>query len=196
MRHFTIGLCAAIQFFCVVPSALAKDQAKQEPLDNPQLASLFKGDQDDRRGEPSAPPDWTSLQARDATRHAQLMELLQRGSIRTANDHARAAMLLQHGDPAESIRLAHAMATIAYAMAPANKDARWLMAASWDRLMVRLDRPQWFGTQFNRIGDTGPWTMDPIDDRVTDAERATYFVLPLAEMRKRLAELNAAEPPK
>ncbi len=114
------------------------------------------------------------------------------GGLRTAQDYLRAAYLMQHGPDKDDPRIAHAMASLSWELDPHNKEARWLMAASWDRLMMSMGRPQWYGTQFDKPSEKFPWTLGAVDPRVTDAERATFFVPPLAESRKQLKRLNHA----
>jgi hypothetical protein len=51
--------------------------------------------------------------------------------------------------------LANALSWIAYSMAddtdsvPA-REAGWLYSTTWDRLLISLDRKQWYGTQRHR----------------------------------------------
>ncbi|MBK6616100.1 hypothetical protein [Ottowia sp.] len=178
--------------------ALGAEPAAASSVDNARLAALFAADQDDRKAGPTEMSgfDWKGVEARDKERVAALREMLKAGLVRTAADFRRASNIFQHADAADGPRLAHALATISASMDPANKEARWLMAASWDRLMMRMDRPQWYGTQFVRKAASDPWSLGDVDASVTDAERASYFVPPLAEMRKHIEEMNRADPPK
>jgi hypothetical protein len=163
--------------------------------DSEEVRQIFSADQKDRELHPGDPKfDADFVTSRDKSRQARMLEILGQGGLRTATDYLRAAYIFQHGESIDSIRVAHALSSIASYMDPSLKEARWLMAASWDRLMIRLERPQWYGTQFNRIGDTGPYAIDPIDQSTTDSDRATFFVAPLAEMRKHLDEFNSASP--
>jgi len=83
-------------------------------------------------------------------------------------------MVYQHGKGADDILLANALAVTA--IGKGNLGARWLAAASLDRLVDRLKQPQVFGTQFQRNGDA-PWTMEPYN--------RTRWARPCAEQQRR-----------
>jgi hypothetical protein len=131
-----------------------------------------------------------AMDQRDQARRTEAQRLLRSGAVRTSRDYTHLAMLYQHGGSVDDIRLAYSFAWIAASLDPANKEARWLSAAAWDRLLVRQGRPQWYGTQFNKSSPESPWTIDPVEPFVTDEERARYGVPPLSESRKRLLDLN------
>src|SRR5436190_1379819 len=67
-----------------------------------------------------------------------------------AGDYYRAAMILQHGDVAEDYLLAHEFCVVAISKGDAR--AKWLAAASEDRFLMNIDRPQRFATQFRCDG--------------------------------------------
>jgi hypothetical protein len=153
---------------------------------NSELAALFAADQAARRGENI---DWTVVSAQDAERRSAVISILGAGGIRTSLDYYSAAMIFQHGDTEDDIRLAHSFATIAAAMGETSA-ARWLQAASWDRLLLRFGQPQWYGTQYVR-DDSGRWMLYEVHpDAVTDEQRAAWSVPSLAEARARVAQMN------
>lgn len=161
--------------------------------ENEEVRQMFFADQKDRELHPDDPKfDVDAVALRDKARQARMKELLGQGGLRSATDYLRAAYIFQHGEAIDSIRVALAMSSMASYMDSSLKEARWLMAASWDRLMIRMGRPQWYGTQFNRIGEHGAYSIEPIDQIITDSDRAAFFVPPLAEMRKHLEEFNSA----
>jgi hypothetical protein len=97
---------------------------------------------------------------------------------------------MQHGDTLEEIRMAHALATIAASIDPLDRSARWLKAASWDRLLLRQKKPQWYGTQYVRQGN-GKWALGQMDESaVTDADRIELAVPTLAEIKKQVEVMN------
>jgi hypothetical protein len=61
---------------------------------------------------------------------------------------------------------------------PRHGPARWLVAATRDRKLMRLGRPQLYGTQFVP-GDGGKPVRYAVDPNVTDEERAEWNVPPL-----------------
>lgn len=149
--------------------------------DNPELAELHKQDQADREGE-FGDIDWSVVGPRDEARQRRVRELLDADAVHTANDYYHAAMVYQHANGAEGVQLAHELAMIAAVLG--NKDAPWLAAASYDRFLVRLGRPQRFGTQYSaKTGE--PIRLDPIDTGVTDAMRAALDCPTLEEAKER-----------
>lgn len=155
--------------------------------DNARLAALQTAGQSERvllRG--------VKLAKGDNVRRAEALEEIRAGGLRTATDYYNAAMILQHGGSTEEIRLAHAMSALAVAMNPSDGQAKWLMAASWDRLMRRFSQPQWYGTQFSRnaSGEFELWQLNP--DAIDDEDRRALGVPSLEEMRLRLDGLNQA----
>lgn len=57
--------------------------------------------------------------------------------------------------------------------------------------MMRLNRPQWYGTQFSKKPATGLWALYPVDETaVTDEQRAQHGVPTLVRSKTRAEELN------
>jgi hypothetical protein len=86
--------------------------------------------------------------------------------------------------------MAYALSLNAMMLDPGNDLAKWLAAAAWDRTLVRLGKPQRYGTQF-RVGKDGLRVLELVDPTVTDEERAEWNVPPLEEARKRENRMNA-----
>ena len=137
---------------------------------NMELSRLVADDQSARRAG-KAETDWESIRVADATRRSKVRRMLSEGSIKAPIDYENAALILQHGDTTEDFRLAHSMATTAVALEPERRFARWLQAATWDRLLISLGRLQWYGTQRRVNPDDGDVVMLPIDPEVTNAHR-------------------------
>lgn len=153
---------------------------------NPELAEIYEADQA-ARARP-AEIDWAVLLPEDRKRRERVMELLRAGQVRDATDYHHAAMVFQHGENLDDIRLAHALSTIAISLAPAEKRYRWLTAASWDRIMTTQLQPQWYGTQF-QSDDSGMFLYPLADGAVTDDDRKAMQVPTLAETRVQLQEI-------
>lgn len=157
--------------------------------DNPELRSIKQADQADRRTA-HTPSHWRDVMQRDRERHSRVLEILKEGKLGTAWDYSNAALVLQHGDSAGDIRLAHSLSTVASTLDPEHRSAKWLMAASWDSLMLHLEQPQWYGTQSTR-NSSGQFILHPIAlNAVTDADRAALGVPPLAEAQARIDSRN------
>jgi hypothetical protein len=153
---------------------------------NPELAAIHQADQE-ARARP-AEIDWTILLPEDRKRRERVMELLRAGEVRDAADYHHAAMVFQHGEGLDDIRLAHALSTIAMSLAPDEKRYRWLTAASWDRVMATQLQPQWYGTQF-QSDDAGMFLYPLAEGAVSDDDRKAMQVPTLAKTAARLQEI-------
>ena len=130
-------LCAA--------AGMATQRSEVAPTDNAELARLFKEDQDDRK--PAITDmDWKVVKPRDDARLARVKELYAAGRLQTGADWLRAAFILQHGNEPDDFLLAHEMCIAA--IAKGEDRARGLAAASEDRFLRRIGRPQRFGSQW------------------------------------------------
>lgn len=186
MPRFVIFLLFA---FVGSQACLASDTspASHPPSDNAELQKIFSADQADRLGDAfRKEPD--VVMARDKQRRDLTLQMVKDGALHTAHDYFSAAMVFQHS--AEDIGLAHALATIASYLDPQSKQYRWLIAASWDRMLMQHVQPQWYGTQY-QTDDQGTFLFPVADGAVTDAERTAMGVPSLDESRTRLAEMAA-----
>lgn len=170
-------------------ASVKKARADWQARVNPELLRLFMEDQADRQG--AMPPD---VQARDAARRQAVEAVLGSKVKLGADDYYHAAMVFQHGAEDADIARAHQLAKKAVALSKSHARARWLVAASEDRLLVRQKKKQKWGTQYSK--QAGTWVLDEVDSTVTDAQRAEWNVPPLEEARRRLADLNAPPPTK
>ena len=164
----------------VAAAAFATAAISQTPgdpraaVDNEELKTLFAQDQADR-ATPVAGGDLLAMAKRDELRLARVKELYAAGAPRTGADWFHAALVLQHGADAADILLAHEMAIAA--LAAGDPRARWLTAATEDRFLRRIGRPQRFGTQYESTG--GPMALAETEPGVTDHLRAAVAVPPL-----------------
>ena len=137
---------------------------------NLRIAELKAADDADREKVREGEMDMTQVIERDTERRTEARLLISNGKIRTAADYLNAALILQHGEQAEDNRLAHSLATISMNIDPSSRRARFLVAATWDRLMWRLNHPQWYATQFIKVD--GRWILWKVDESaVSDDER-------------------------
>jgi TonB family protein len=142
--------------------------------DNAALQALADQDQYDRTHNVAA------MGSHDATHQRALRQLMAAGQLHTGTDFFNAAIVLQHADSAQHYRLANEFAKKAVALTPQNREAKTLVAQSWDRYQRSLGQPQWYGTQ--RLTIDGREYLQPIDTtRVTDAERKALFVYTLPQ---------------
>ena len=185
----------------VLVSAAARAEARAQSAGSParaapppaaaidELAALYRADQADRSPGPGAPRDFfVGLEARDAARQRRATELYRAGRVRTGPDFFHAAMILQHGPGSEAPLIAHELAMAALALGEPR--ARSLAAASLDRFLLRVGRPQRFGTQSRFEAGPQRFVLDSVDAGVTDVVRAALNVRPLEELRARVRESN------
>jgi hypothetical protein len=144
-----------------------------------EVRRLFEEDQRDRRnisGQISQ-----EVVARDRRRREKILDLYQKSALTSPEDQYRAAMILQHGETAEDYQLANELS--AKAMLAGYEPAKWLTAASEDRLLLHQGKLQRYGTQYN-LRDGNIWELHPVDPTVSDLERARYNVPPLDKIEK------------
>lgn len=156
---------------------------------NPQLQAIVNADQAERQGTITQ-EQWKDVSARDAQRRVQVQAELAAGRVTSSVGFYNAALVMQHGPDLEDIRMAHALATVAASLDPLDRSARWLKAASWDRMMTTMHKPQWYGTQYTKDAN-GKWALTPIDESaVTDAQRIELAAPTLADAKKRVEVMN------
>jgi hypothetical protein len=148
-----------------------------------ELQEMYKIDQ----GVRMSPIDFDKMRAVDSVHQQRLTRLLHDGKLSSGDDYYHAAMIMQHGETAEDTALAHILAI--NGALKGNLKARWLSAASLDRLLMRLQQPQIFGTQFTRA--QGPWTMEPIKPNlIPDSIRRDFGVPSVAENENRMLRMD------
>ena len=135
--------------------------------DNPALRKLFDADQKER-DVPISQMDVATLNAHDREREAAVRLMVQGSELHTSEDFFNAAVIMQHGLESDDYRLAYSLATIATHMDPANSLAKWLTAATWDRLMISLGRRQWYGTQY-QASKNGSMELRPMEPNAVSA---------------------------
>lgn len=144
--------------------------------DNEEIAELAREDQQDRRPPPGQSIDWSVVIPRDQAREKRVKELYAAGALHTGTDYYNVAMVLQHGTSADDMLLAHELCIVA--IIKGENRAKWLAAASEDRFLMNIGRPQRFGTQYTSSGN-GPSKLYRIDPGVTDDVRRAMDVPPL-----------------
>jgi hypothetical protein len=150
------------------------------PTDNAELARISQEDQDDRK--PGVHGiDWAKVKPRDDARLARIRQLYASGALRTGADWFHAALILQHSSEADDYLLAHEMSVAA--VAQGHKEARWLVAASEDRFLMKIGRKQRFGTQYEPADEPGKYRLAPTEPQVTDELRAVLGTPSLAEAK-------------
>jgi len=127
------------------PAAAVAAAAKA--VDNPEVQRLFDADQGARQDfGKMTEDDMKNIAAADAVRHRRIREIIEAGGLHTAKDFAHAAMVLQHSPNFAGFELAHELAVCSTLLGD-REVGRWLVAASYDRMLESVGHDQRFGTQ-------------------------------------------------
>jgi len=157
--------------------------------DNEELKRLCAEDQSDRTPPEGKSIDWAVVGNRDKVRLKRVKELYIQNLLQTANDYDCAATVLQHGDAPEDFLLAHEFWVIAISKGKNDQDTLSLAAASEDRFLMNIGRPQRFGMQL-RSERGGHIQLYPVDSGVTDELRRLMIGHSLPNIKARVAEMN------
>lgn len=134
--------------------------ARQElAADNEELAAMFAADQAARTDGMTSGGIAGAMQ--DAERRARTRAMLDANEITTAQDFFHAAFIFQHGGEADDFLLAHVLAVTA--VNKGHSQASWIAAATLDRYLQRIGRPQVYGTQFQLRPAAGDVTQGDYD---------------------------------
>lgn len=181
-------------------SAFLETMAEDESPDSPptelgspdeisaELARLYAEDQADRTP-PSGEIDWNAVAPRDAARLARIKTLCRSQALRTGRDYFHAAMILQHAHEPDDYLLAHELCVVAASQGV--RQAKWLAAASEDRFLMSLNRPQRFGTQYRIDQPTGRWSLYELASDLPDSVRRALNVPALSKAKAHVQTMNA-----
>jgi hypothetical protein len=152
---------------------------------------LFLEDQADRErlnGVLGSSAEWQKVKQRDRQRQARLRKLLTSNALKSGQDYHDAAFIFQHGDTSEDYLLAHTLAIAS--VAKGDQDGRWIAAATLDRYLQSVKKPQIFGTQYSKHGAKA-YTQEPFNRNfLTDAVREALCVPTRDQQGKDLERLN------
>ena len=142
---------------------------------NARMTAIFDADQADRTGQ-----DFAAIVAADRGRRAETRSMLEAGLLHTGTDFLHAAFVFQHGDTPDEFLVAHTLALVA--LRKGRTEAAWLTAATLDRYLHSLNRPQIFGTQYygaSPMADPRQATQEPFErDLIPQALRVELSVPP------------------
>jgi hypothetical protein len=162
---------------------------------NQELKTLYEKDINERNSidwDHASSTQIANLRKKDKKRKEKVLALINEGKVKSAQDYHHAALIFQHGESTNDFKKAHELATKAVALG--DESARWLFAATLDRYLISMGKPQKYGTQF-KLNNNGEWELgEPIDPTVTDKERAKYNVPPLSQALQRYKEKYGIKP--
>lgn len=169
-RSLAVSLTIAAGNLAAQPASVIRD--------NVEVAAIAEADQAERVGSTLS----KGVEDRDRARRMRILSIYQEGGLGTANDYFNAALVLQHGQQADDFLLAHELAIVS--LSKGHPRGRWLAAATEDRFLMTLGRPQRFGTQY--VGSPGKLhAVADTDHAVTDQLRRELSVPTIAEARAR-----------
>jgi hypothetical protein len=169
--------------------ASAPSPAPAAPADQAEITRLCAEDQADRAPH-EGPVDGKAIVARDRERQARVKQLYTAGELRTGHDYHHAALILQHGQEPDDFLLAHELCVVA--LAKGDHEAAWLCAATEDRYLMNIGRPQRFATQYKSDAPGEPMRLYVVGDGVTDGLRAELHVPTLERAKEREALMDPA----
>jgi len=156
------------------------------------LKKIFKDDQRDRRSfmrRPYTKEDILLLVERDKERRLEVEKILNKNRKRLdGEDYYLASMVYQHGNRERDIEQAKHLAEKSLKLG--YEKAKWLFAATTDRLLVRQGRKQKYGTQYFFKKGYYHWKLYPVNKRTTDERRRQFNVPSLAEQKKRVRTMS------
>jgi tetratricopeptide (TPR) repeat protein len=173
--------------FAALGARIDAEKAKAMRDANPELAQLYDEDQAGR-SVPRDKIDWTVLAPRDAAHRKRVREILDGGGARVALDYYHAAMIFQHGESVDDYHQANQLARKAVELDAKNRQARWLVAATADRELMKLGKPQRYATQYRKVD--GVWVLYDVDPSVTDEERSEWAAPSLDEAKAHARAMN------
>jgi hypothetical protein len=160
--------------------AAARARAAGKPND-PELQRMRDEDQGDREGTLDA-ERLNRMRMNDSVHLALTLQLLADGAPVTGRDMHNAATVLQHGGTPATHLLANELTMAAIALG--DTSAVWLVARSYDRMLLGMGHRQRFNTQYGGTG-MNQLKLLPLDTTaVNDRIRVTLGSRRLAESAK------------
>lgn len=154
---------------------------------NADVARLFDEDQAIRKDVSKI--NWNMARIEDAGRRLAIQKLLDDGKLRSGTDFYHAAFIFQHGDQPGDFLKAHGLAVIAAARG--RRDAVWIAAATLDRYLQNIEKPQIYGTQY-LMPSNQPITQEPYDrSLLSDAMRSASGVPDIEAQENRRRDMEA-----
>lgn len=152
-----------------------------------EMQGIYDADQKARDFQkPPSSEEWVAIERGDTARREATGRLLAAGELHTGADFRQAAFVFQHGSTSDDYLLAHTLAIVAVARGDAS--ASWIAAASMDRFLHSIGKPQIYGTQF-ATRSAAPTTQEPYNSGlVPDVLRAHLGVPSRAAQERQLEE--------
>jgi hypothetical protein len=160
---------------------------------NPEVQQIVDDDQAVRaKWEKLTEAEFKAIGAADHKRGLRTQEIIGLGGLHTAKDFANASLVMQHSSNFTGYELAHELAVCSMLLGD-RAQGRWLVAATYDRMLRSAGLDQRFGTQGEfTIGNAGKPRLAITDEKgICDAERLALGCPTLAAKR---ADFYAKKP--
>jgi hypothetical protein len=159
---------------------------------NAEMKKIVDADQADRQNwNKLTPEEMKAAGERDDARNLRTREIIKAGELYTASDFANAALVMQHSARFSGYQTAHELAVCSMLLGDRGT-GRWLIAATYDRMLGSIGHDQRFGTQYS--GMAGTTTLVRVDSAgICDAERKALGCPTLEQAKNR--DLNAEGAP-
>jgi len=154
---------------------------------NKKLNKIFDADQANRKFFGTGKIDWITVAKKDKDRRKEVKQFFAKNQIKTGKDYYNAAMIFQHGTSISHFRKAKQLAR--KSMGLGHEQAKWLFAATTDRVLVKEGKKQKYGTQFYKK-NKGKWRLYPINKNTTDDERKALNVPIFDKIQQQLQKIN------
>lgn len=158
---------------------------------NKRLIDLFEEIQELRYS--SKDEDWKNprflkeLNSLEGKARVEVLQMLKKGQISTADDFYRAAFLFQHGKNFREYAFAVALAAASKLLG--NAWGKNFYAVALDRFLLSVKQPQYFGSQFEMNKD-GKWILSSFNQKTSDTERRQYDIPSFKEILETLRQMN------
>jgi len=210
----SIGAAALLAVVLLAPSEnFAQTPTAEQPRATGAARSIHQLYLDDQTETPAGKPGGVSpvtekeFKEHGAARREQARVLLARREVKTAEDYHDASLLFQHGESADDFLLAHILAV--EAVIRGDERSKWMAAATLDRYLQAMGKPQVFGTQYpmdpnvpidpkadQHVAMYKGRTQNPFNNQLLpDSVRLDFCVPDLEHQKQNLATLNSGKYP-
>jgi hypothetical protein len=166
----------------------ATDPCAEAPEVLAERSAAFKKLYDDSEAERAdRSRDAESVLKRDEERVAEILKADKKGELCTADDKWYAAWVLEQSDDLDTLERAYELAIASMEAHHAN--GAWLVGFAFDRKRTAAGFPQAYGTQ-TRVDANNKRCLIEVDPATTDEQRAKYGHKPIAEMYRKVLDLN------
>jgi hypothetical protein len=183
-EHFALDPAPKSIQFVILNPGKARDVAATA-VNNAEVQKLVDADQSIRK-------HWNGLSEAehkqvaidDHVRNLRIREIVNSDTLHTSKDFENSSLVMQHSSSFSGYEMAHELAVCS--MLLGNKGTgRWLVAATYDRMLGSLGHEQRFGTQgaMMALGDTKPYLADTDESGICDEERLALGCPTLAAKR-------------